>query len=70
MSRKSSGRMNGERYLGNKNKFEVHDLDNECADCKINDILSSENEVPFSSLQFADDLGFDRCPFCLGGLKR
>jgi hypothetical protein len=29
MTRRYTGNMNGERYLGNKSTKEVHDLDNE-----------------------------------------
>jgi hypothetical protein len=39
--RRWTGRMNGERYLGNTSKTEVHDLDNEqtgANKCQIDEI--------------------------------
>ena len=37
--RRYTGNMNGERYLGNTNTTEVHDLDNEQKSCQIDEIL-------------------------------
>jgi len=55
------------RYLGNKNKMEVHDLDNEQTNCQINEI---KQKVEFSTLQEAKDAGYDPCAHCLPGSKR
>ena len=70
MARRWTGRMNGERYLGNSNKKEVHDLDNEKTQCQIDKIINAGHEVPFKTLAAAENAGFDRCHWCLGGSKR
>ena len=44
--------MNGERYLGNTNKQEVHDLDNEKTgtnQCQIDEIIRAGNDKPFTT---------------------
>jgi hypothetical protein len=53
MARRYTGRMSGERYLGNVNKMEVHDLDNEktgANQCQIDEIIRARQR---SSFQFA-----------------
>ncbi len=70
MSRRYTGNMNGERYLANKNKKEVHDLDQETINCQINEILAARHETPFTSLDMAKLFGYDNCHWCLGGSTR
>lgn len=73
MPRRHAGNMNGERYLGNKNKKEVHDLDNEDAaanGCQIDEIIAAGNDVPFDSLAAAHNTGYDNCAKCLSGSRR
>ena len=41
MARRWTGNMNGEQYLGNTNKMEVHDLDNEKTNCQIDEIIAA-----------------------------
>ena len=62
--------MNGERYLGNTNKKEVHDLDNEKTLCQIDEIIKARHEVPFKALADARANGFDNCAYCLGSSSR
>jgi len=65
--------MNGERYLGNTAKKEVHDLDNEqtgANQCQIDEIIRAGNDKPFNSLETAHAAGFDNCAYCLGGSTR
>jgi hypothetical protein len=67
--------INGKRYLGNKNKKEVHDLDNEKYgpnQCQIDEIIASKNAVTFSpdTLTQAVNEGYDRCRWCIGGSTR
>jgi hypothetical protein len=53
MARRFRGHMNGEQYLGNLNKMEVHDLDNEKTghnQCQIDEIIRAGNDRPFTSL--------------------
>ena len=57
------------RYLGNKNKMEVHDLQNPQTNCQIREILQP-HRVDFSSLSQAHAAGFDNCAYCLGGSSR
>jgi len=65
--RRYTGNMNGERYLGNTESKEVHDLDNEdTADngCQIDEIIVAEHDKPFSVLSSALDEGYDKCAKC------
>jgi hypothetical protein len=65
--------MNGEQYLGNKTKKEVHDLDNEktgANQCQIDEIIRAGNDVPFTSLSSAHAAGYDDCAYCLSGSTR
>ena len=45
--------MNGNKYLGNIEKMQMHDLDNEKPDCQIDEITQSGNDAPFLSLEDA-----------------
>lgn len=73
MARRYTGNMNGEQYLGNTNKKEVHDLDNEktgANECQIDEIIRAGNDTPFTSLAAAHAAGYDNCAWCLGGSTR
>ena len=39
MARRWTGNMKNEKYCGNKNKKEVHNLDNEQTNCQIDEII-------------------------------
>lgn len=64
--RRYSGNMKGEKYCGNVNKMEVHDLDNEKVNCQIDEILRAGHDRPFDSLSSASTAGYDNCFWCLG----
>jgi hypothetical protein len=68
--RRYTGNMNGERYLGNTNKEEVHDLDQETKNCQIDEIIAAGHDEPFNSLSEAHEAGYDNCHYCLGGSTR
>lgn len=73
MARRYTGHMNGEQYLGNTNKTEVHDLDNEKTgsnECQIDEIIKAKHDKPFKTLKEAKDAGYDNCAYCLGGSTR
>lgn len=73
MARRYAGHMNGERYLGNANKQEVHDLDNEDTSpsgCQIDEIIRAGNDRPFTQLATANGQGYDNCAKCLAGSRR
>ena len=70
MARRHTGNMNGERYLGNTNKKEVHDLDNESTNCQIDEIIHAGHDKPFTSHSSAKSAGYDNCAYCLGGSNR
>lgn len=68
--RRYTGNMNGERFLGNSDKKEVHDLNNEKTgknECQINEIIAAKHDKPFNSLSDATKAGYDNCAYCLGG---
>jgi len=70
MARRYSGKMNGERYLGDINTLKVHDLDNEKANCQIDAIIQRGHEWPFKLLEIAHKRGMDNCRWCIGKPKR
>ena len=73
MARRWIGHMNGERYLGNTNNKEVHDLDNEdtaANGCQINEIIAAGHDKPFNSLSEAHAQGYNNCAKCLSGSTR
>jgi hypothetical protein len=62
MARRWKGKMNGERYLANTAKTQVHDLDNEKTgrnECQIDEIIAAGNDGPFTSQKAANDTGYD-----------
>jgi hypothetical protein len=62
--------MNGEQYLGNTHKMEVHDLDNERTGCQIDEIITAKHDKPYNSLSAAHTDGYDNCAYCIGGSMR
>lgn len=73
MARRYRGNMHGERFLGNVNKKEVHDLDHEdtsASGCQVNEIIDAGHDRPFNSLSDARRAGYDNCAKCLGGSRR
>ena len=62
--------MDGQRYLGNTNKMEVHDLDIERLICQIDKIIDARHDRPFDTLEAAHNAGFDNCRHCLGNSTR
>ena len=68
--RRYTGRMNGERYLGNVHKMEVHDLDNEKTQCQIDEIIGKGHERPYNNLSDAHANGYDNCAYCIGNSTR
>ncbi len=51
MARRFTGNMNGEKYLGNTNNKEVHDLDQEdtaANGCQIDEIIAAQHDTPFN----------------------
>lgn len=65
--RRHTGNMSGERYLGNTESKEVHDLDNEDTHengCQIDEIIKAKHDKPLSSLSTALSEGYDKCDKC------
>lgn len=66
---------NGKRFLGNKNKTEVHDLTKEDKNpngCQIDEILKAGHGVGFApdTLEKAHSEGYDNCAKCIGASTR
>lgn len=60
----------GRRFLGNVNKKEVHDLDNEKTgphQCQIDEIIKAKHARTFNpdSVEQANRGGYDNCAYCL-----
>lgn len=72
MARRWKGHMNGERYLANTSpsKLEVHDLDNETANCQIDEIIRAGHDKPYPSIDAAHRDGYDDCAYCLKNSTR
>ena len=75
MARRPGPPTNGKRFVGNTNKLEVHDLENEqtgANECQIDEIISAGHAVTFSpdSLAQAESEGYDNCAHCIGGSRR
>ena len=70
MARRYKGNMNGERFCGNTNSKEVHDLDNEKSQCQIDEIIAAGHDKPFNTLAAAHNEGYDNGAFCIGNSKR
>lgn len=61
-----------ERFLGNSNTREVHDLWREQTNCQIDEIIRAGNGVVFSpdTLEQAHAEGYDNCGWCIGSSTR
>ena len=73
MGRRRNGNMNGEQFLGNVNKQEVHDLDKEDTagnGCQIDEIIAAGNDTPFVTLDMARIAGYDNYAKCIGNSSR
>jgi len=60
--------MNGEQYLANTHKMQVHDLDNEKTgkdQCQIDEIIKAGHEQPYTSNTNAKNAGYKDCEHCL-----
>lgn len=68
MARRNGAPTYGKRFLGNRNKSEVHDLDNEKHMCQINEIIRAGHAVTFTpdTLAEAHRRGYDNCAYCIG----
>jgi len=65
--------LNGVQFCGNRNKMEVHDLDNEITGdggCQIDEIIIAGHSVHLASLADAKLKGYDNCAKCIGGSHR
>jgi hypothetical protein len=57
--------MAGEKYLGNRDNKEVHDLERETPECLIDKIMRADNEIAFRTIDDAHDQGYKDCPYCM-----
>ena len=55
------------RWLGDKRSLAVHDLDNSTADCRLDDLLASEQFATFGPDIFpeARNRGYKACAHCV-----
>jgi len=65
----------GNRFVGNTDKKEVHDLDNEqtgANECQIDEIIRAGHARIFDpdTHEQARKEGYDNCAYCLGGSER
>ena len=65
----------GKRFVGNTDKKEVHDLDNEQTgknECQIDEIIAADHARTFTpdTLEQAHKETYDNCAHCIGGSLR
>lgn len=75
MARRQGSPTYGKRYVGNTDKKEVHDLDNEqtgANECQIDEIIKAGHARTFSpdTLEQADKETYDNCAYCIGRSTR
>lgn len=75
MARRYGPPLHGNKYCGNTNKMEVHDLDNEdtrSSGCQIDEIIKAGHAKAFDpdTLEQAHSEGYDNCEYCIGGSNR
>ena len=75
MARRPGPPTNGRQFVGNTEKMEVHDLDNEKTgsnQCQINEIIRANHAKIFypDTLVQAHSEGYDNSFWCIGGSKR
>ena len=58
--------------MGNINKMEVHDLNNEKLQCQIQEIRDAKHDIYFNpdTLEEAHRKGYDNCAYCIGSSRR
>ena len=72
MVRRYDSPLYGNKYCGNTNTTEVHDLDNEQTNCQIDEIIRAGHAkvFHFDTLTQAHSEGYDNCAYCIGGSRR
>ena len=70
MARRNKPNLIGKRYLGNTNTREVHDLDNEQIQCKVDTIIAHNHADGFATYEEAKRAGYDNCAYCIGNSLR
>jgi len=70
MTRRLGPLLRGARYCGNRAKKEVHDLDNEKSQCRIDEVMTAGRAVPFFTLREVHETGYDNCSYCIGNSAR
>lgn len=65
MTRRWSKGMAGEKFLGNKDKKEVHNLETEKPECRIEEIIKAEYDIAFRTIDDAHNQGYSDCPYCM-----
>ena len=72
MARRLDPPLDGNRYCGNTNKKEVHDLDNEKIVCEIDEIIDAGHARIFTpdTLEQANKEGYDDCAYCIGRILK
>ncbi len=68
-------RRHNKQFLGNTDKKEVHDLDNEKTgpnQCQVSEIIRAGHAKSFEpdTLDQAHKEGYDNCAYCIGSSKR
>ncbi|MEX0755739.1 MAG: hypothetical protein WD556_11585 [Actinomycetota bacterium] len=58
------------RYLGNTNTLEVHDTDNEKANCQLEEIEREHRKWYDTLAEAKDDRNYDNCHWCIGASTR
>ena len=72
MARRPGWPLYGNRYCGNTNTKEVHDLDNEKSQCQIDEIVAAGHARIFTTdtLRQAHSEGYNNGAYCIAGSTR
>lgn len=58
------------RYLGNTNTLELHDTQNEKANCELDEILAEHRRWYDTAAEAKADASYDNCYWCIGSSTR
>lgn len=57
----------GARYCANREKQQIHDLDSETEQCRIDQAVASGEALSFQSLENGHASGYKDCRYCING---
>ncbi|MGI6273321.1 MAG: hypothetical protein ACOYLD_13305, partial [Anaerohalosphaeraceae bacterium] len=56
----------GARYCADRERKQIHDLDAETSNCRIDEIIAAGEALSFQSLENGHVSGYRNCRYCIG----